>query len=64
MRIDVDERLLREVEECRLRYTCEHCVHFDELGGDCSQGYPSAEHRQRALEVGRVLVFCKLFEAT
>jgi hypothetical protein len=64
MRIEVDERLLREVETCGLRFTCEHCAHFDDVADRCSQGFPSEEHRAGALELGKCVVFCKLFEAS
>lgn len=69
MRTDVDDLLCSEISRYRLRFTCEHCAHFDEEGraekeGACSQGFPSREHRSTPLRPGDTLVFCKMFEAS
>lgn len=63
MRTHLDERLRAEIARYRLVFTCEQCIHYDEDAESCSQGYPTGEHRQKTLELGRTLVFCKLFEA-
>ncbi len=62
MKHRVDERLLDEVERFRLRYSCEACVHFEVAGGRCGEGFPNQEHRQRPLQLGAGLYFCKAFE--
>jgi hypothetical protein len=59
----VDDRLRSEVQRFRLRFTCEHCAHFDPELTECSQGYPADEHRDPRLEGRSELVFCKMFEA-
>jgi hypothetical protein len=58
----LDARLRREIGELRLRYTCERCVHLDEATGGCALGYPNEAHRERPLDGGDSLVFCKEFE--
>lgn len=63
MRTQLDERLRAEIARYRLVFTCEQCVHYEEDQRSCSQGFPSDEHREQTLELGRTLVFCKLFEA-
>jgi len=58
----VDEQLRREAEALSLRFTCEHCAHFDPSSPGCANGYPSEPHR--GVELGSVteLEFCKEFE--
>lgn len=58
----VDERLRREARELALRFTCEHCAHFDTEGGSCGNGYPNVEHRDVQLAEAELLRFCKQFE--
>jgi hypothetical protein len=62
MKTPVDERLRSEAAQFGLRFTCEHCAHFDVPRNACAHGYPSEPHRQVDLD-GRVeLEFCKDFE--
>lgn len=58
----VDPRLIREVTEFRLRYSCEACVHFVAEDERCAHEYPVEQHREVAIEQRRVLVFCKEYE--
>jgi hypothetical protein len=48
-----------------LRFTCEHCSHFQAERERCAHGYPSEVHRaSRYDEAGEEteLVFCKDFD--
>jgi hypothetical protein len=58
----VDEQLRREAEELSLRFTCEHCAHYDPSSGNCGNGYPTSPHRGVELERVAELRFCKEFE--
>ncbi len=58
----VDERMASEMKRFALVYTCERCAQFDPDSGRCSFGYPNEAHRERPVEVGAELVFCKQFE--
>jgi hypothetical protein len=61
VKIEIDARVERELEEFGLVYTCERCAHFDPPTGGCASGYPNAEHRE-VPPPRRLLVFCKEFE--
>lgn len=58
----VDERLRREASELRLRFGCEHCVHFDPPARACGNGYPTGPHLSVRVEQVTELSFCKDFE--
>jgi hypothetical protein len=58
----VDERLRREAERFALRFSCEHCAHFDVARQRCANGYPTEAHRGVDLGSRTELVFCKEFE--
>jgi hypothetical protein len=58
----IDRRLEREVEAFRLRFTCEHCAHYEVDTSACANGYPAAPHRDSSLAHRRRLSFCKEFE--
>ena len=62
MRTLVDQELRSEAARFALRFTCEHCAHFEPGAGACAHGYPTEAHR--ALELARLtsLEFCKEFE--
>ena len=48
-----------------LRFTCEHCSHFQVDHGRCTHGYPTAVHRAAHYEQAdetTELVFCKDFD--
>jgi hypothetical protein len=62
MKTIVDEALRRSAHELRLRYSCEHCAHFDVEGGGCAEGFPNDMHRERRVESSAWLEFCKSFE--
>jgi hypothetical protein len=62
MRSEVDETLRQQSERYAFRFTCEHCVHFDEARLSCAFGYPTEPHRALDLRVLRSLEFCKAFE--
>ncbi len=62
MKTRVDALLLAEMAAFTLRFTCEHCVHFEPEARACSHGYPSEAHREPPLEPGADLSFCKEFE--
>lgn len=64
MRTHVDLRLLQEVREFSLRYSCEDCGYFVPGTLSCALEYPNQEHVRRQLEAGDLLVFCKEFELT
>jgi hypothetical protein len=61
MRTRVDEQLRREAAQFRLAFGCGRCAYYDELRGECAEGYPIDEH-VRADLVADELLFCKLFE--
>jgi hypothetical protein len=52
--------------ECfALRFTCEHCSHFQAERERCTHGYPTEVHRAAHYEGASVeteLVFCKDFD--
>jgi hypothetical protein len=62
MRTVVDDRLRLEAVEHALRYSCEHCAHFDVVHRGCAEGYPNAVHRERVIDTEPTLEFCKSFE--
>lgn len=64
MKLPQDEVFRHQWRALRLRFTCEHCAHFD--GDACIYGFPTDEHReQRYLnDSAAPLVFCKDFELT
>lgn len=62
MRTPVDATLRREASEFRLRFTCEHCAHFEATREVCAEGYPNEPHRAVPLPEVPSLVFCKSFE--
>jgi hypothetical protein len=48
-----------------LRFTCEHCVHFQAEHERCTHGYPTEVHRAARYEQAAEetdLVFCKDFD--
>ena len=48
-----------------LRFTCEHCSHFQVERERCTHGYPTAVHRAERYEQpaeDAELVFCKDFD--
>jgi hypothetical protein len=59
---EVTPELVEASRRYRFRYGCESCAHHDAVLGECSNGNPNAAHRERGLEAGQTLVFCKLFE--
>lgn len=61
MKTLIDQRLRTEAERFRLRFSCEHCAHFDEDAGKCAEGYPNEEHTDGSLR-GEQVLFCKLWE--
>jgi hypothetical protein len=58
----VDEALRAEAAHFRLRFSCEHCAHFEPERGVCGEGFPNGSHRDVPLETARRIVFCKSFE--
>jgi hypothetical protein len=56
----VDAVLLDESGRYRLRFACDHCVHFGD-DGRCGHGYPPGP-RMSELREGAALSFCKEFE--
>jgi hypothetical protein len=60
----VDPRLKAEARAFGLRFTCEHCAHFDPELTRCGNGFPTAPHRDIDLGVRSQLEFCKAFELT
>lgn len=59
---EVDEQLLAEAEQFRLRHGCEACAHFDPEHHACGNGFPTEPHRAIELDRARSLAFCKDFE--
>lgn len=45
MQTKIDQRLLDEVEQFSLRFTCDDCEHFEAASEGCSLGFPNQEHR-------------------
>ena len=62
MRTLVDAQLREEADRFRLRFTCEHCVHFAAERRACANGYPTHAHLEVDLEARAELEFCKEFE--
>ena len=62
MKTVVDETLRLEASQYRLRYTCGHCVHFDEATRACAEGYPNEPHLDDRTHSRKSLEFCKSFE--
>ncbi|HEX3776954.1 MAG TPA: hypothetical protein VHV51_20920 [Polyangiaceae bacterium] len=58
----IDSRLQEEAKRFALRFTCEHCVHFESDSRACANGYPVSAHLEIDLEVSTRLEFCKEFE--
>ena len=64
MRTRVTLQLVDELSRYRLLYTCDDCAHFSaDPRALCTHGYPIGERRDRILEVGDAIEFCKEFEA-
>ena len=63
MKFPQDERFRAEHDAFALRFTCEHCTHFDEPARRCAHGFRSELH-----QIGRYyssdsdVLFCKEFE--
>ena len=62
MRTPVDPQLREEAERFQLRFTCEHCVHFETERRACANEYPTDAHLNVDLEKRTGLEFCKEFE--
>jgi hypothetical protein len=62
MRTRVDALFRSEAERFQLRFTCEHCAHFEPERRACAHGYPNEPHRGIQLEQVTDLEFCKEFE--
>ncbi len=63
MRQRLDARFRAQSEAHALRFTCEHCAHFNATTELCEYGFPTEEHRDAFYRPGAtVLVFCKNFE--
>ncbi|HVJ16101.1 MAG TPA: hypothetical protein VM686_11750 [Polyangiaceae bacterium] len=62
MKTPVDERLRVEARRFELRFTCEHCAHFDVGREACANGYPTEAHQRVDLAARAELLFCKEFE--
>jgi hypothetical protein len=61
--IPQDALFRKQREQYRFRFTCEHCVLFEEDSGGCAHGFPTAQHREAVYEDENApLVFCKHFE--
>ena len=58
----VDDRLVSEVRRYKLRFSCEHCAHWDGSRDVCAHGYPTAEHRVAYRDENGSPVFCKEWE--
>ena len=62
MKTLVDERLRLEARRFGLRFSCEHCAHFDVRRAACANGYPNEAHQDADLASRSELLFCKEFE--
>ena len=65
MEVAFDERFASQAEEYSLRFTCEHCAHFDEASGVCIHGFPNGFHRWSHYFGGDpppTILFCKDFD--
>lgn len=59
------ERFVDERQRYALRFTCEHCSHFQAERERCTHGYPTEVHRAGRYEEAAAdteLVFCKDFD--
>ena len=59
---ELDQPLINDLVQFRVRFCCEDCVHYEPIMAECSLGYGTAPHRLRPLVSGRTIVFCKTFE--
>jgi hypothetical protein len=63
VKLPQDPTFRAQREQFRLRFTCEHCVLFDDQSELCAHGFPTREHRDAHYEDENApLVFCKHFE--
>lgn len=63
MKIPVTPEFERIRRRYALRFTCEHCVHYEREHHSCSFTFPVQEHCDAAYEPPyEVVVFCKSFE--
>ena len=63
MKLAQDETFREQRERFRLRFTCEHCVLFDDARETCAHGYPTTEHRDAHYrDPNARIVFCKHFD--
>jgi len=62
VRTRVDALFRSEVERFQLRFTCEHCAHFEPERRACAHGYPNETHRGIELEAVNDLEFGTEFE--
>lgn len=56
----------RDVDEHRLVFTCEACVHFCDQRVACAVLYPTTPHQAATVDGtkdGDRIFFCKMFEA-
>jgi hypothetical protein len=59
------KRFEAERQRFALRFTCEHCSHFQAERERCAHGYPTDAHRSARYEAASPdaeLVFCKDFD--
>ena len=62
MKILVDGRFARQVEELALRFQCADCFHYVAATGDCAHFWPNEEHKRPLPQGTSELSFCKEFE--
>jgi len=59
---ELNRPLIEALDQYRVRFCCEDCVHFEFDTSGCSLGYVTQPHRLRPLAPGQTIVFCKTFE--
>jgi hypothetical protein len=63
MRQPIDQKLLDQIRDHKLRFTCGDCLYFTP-GGTCAHFWPNHDHRRVPVagDLGKDLVFCKEFD--
>ena len=65
MEVGYKKEFDEQIARFAFRFTCEHCVHFNEPNGDCVNRFPNRVHRLRYYNTAprpRTIIFCKDFD--
>ena len=65
MEVPFDDAFDEQRTRFALRFTCEHCAHYDETSGACAHGFPNRVHclsHYTGTPRPETIVFCKDFD--